>query len=203
MKFLVIGCVSHILATSVLAQEQPQQSPAFKIGAGITISPEYRELLDDVYPSEDIYGGYGWVNLGAGVDIPLSGVFSIIPSATVYFNAVNTENDTYVNTMLVPALAGKIKLSEAPDTLFLQGEVNYGYASSGADNIDDMEGGVGYAATIGYQFDGGMDLSLGYSYIPVDVTYHPESYWGEDNAGWRKDTYNLGGVEIKFSKTFN
>jgi hypothetical protein len=202
IKLLAIGCATHILASGVLAEGQAQQSPAFRIGAGITFSPEYREMLDDLYPDDEIYGGFGWVNLSAGVDIPLSSVFSIIPSATFYFNAVDaeSEDDFYFNTMVVPALAAKLKLSDAPDTLFLQGEINYGYASSGSDNIDDIEGGVGYGAAIGYQFDGGIDMSLGYSYIPVDVTYEYGGYWGGD---WDKETYNFGGVEFKFSKTFN
>jgi hypothetical protein len=197
---LVLSCLAAALLvfpTGAKALSERYDSPWFRLGVGVTVSPELDDMTDDY--GLDAKGDWGWFDINAGLEFPLTDTISLIPYAALYFNSIDGDGDDSVNALLVPALALKFIMSKCetltdywyPDADFdtyIQVEVNYGIPYTSSDVIDLDASGFGFAVLLGYQLDYGYDLALGGSYIPIEDDF--------------ENGRNLGGFLVRLNKSF-
>jgi hypothetical protein len=167
-------------------------------GFGLVISPGYNSTLNDAY-SDDyaIEGGYGWLDLMLGIRLNVVRHFSITPGANLLVNFVSGD-ESFVNTIVLPGVGARYMFKDAP-SLYVNGEVNYGFPNTGG-RIESNGGGVGFGGAIGFDFDG-VDISLGYVYIPVEIAEESTSpmMW---IASEEQTTENFGGFILKVMGAF-
>lgn len=168
-----------------------------EFGAGLVLSPGYRDTLEEAYPNSDIWGGYGWLALSFGMRYEVAPQFEVIPRIGLLVNFVSSVGDdgSFANTIVQPAVGGRYLFNEG-DSFFVEGEVSYNAVNTGSDAFD-VDGGIGYAALVGYRWDSGMSVALGYSMLSTDVTY--KSWSGRDGGTGDE---NFGGVELRFTAAF-
>jgi hypothetical protein len=140
-----------------------------------------------------VSGGLGWLDVGIGMQCRLSDNFSLTPALGLMANFV-IGDESFANTIILPKLVARFQFDSIP-TAYIAGELNYNIPNSGSDRFDLESGGIGYAGTIGYIFEGGWRLEAGYSYIQVDA--EPS---GGRGMGGRED--NLGGIVLRFGTNF-
>ena len=191
-KTISCAAVSALLmlcaAPNISAQGEQMQ---VEVGAGITISPNYGDLLDDVYPGYDFsFGGYGWLDLHVGLRFNATDQLSLTPTLGLLLNYTIADggprDESYLNSIILPSIALRYTFAEVP-SLYAGGEVNYGIPNTGSDYYEFDSGGVGFGAFLGYAFDGGWSVEAGYSHVPIEVGTLDE------NIG--------GGVLFRFGKT--
>lgn len=198
-KCLTLGCLAAalvVLPSGAKAFDSKTDDIRFRLGAGVTISSELEDMTEDY--KLDVSGDWGWLDLNAGVEIPITGSISLIPYAAFYINQFSGDDDS-VNMMVVPALAAKFVMNQSEsmtdywypnadlDT-YLQLEVNYGIPLETSDEMEMESGGIGFAGLIGVQLDYGYDLGLGYSYIPIEDDFENDR--------------NMGGFLVRLNKSF-
>lgn len=188
-KFIGAMFVFAVLVVPQASRGEDMFKP--ELGFSLVVSPGYNSALKDAYPDADVWGGYGWLGLHAGLRLPVTEQFELIPRIGVLMNYVLDDpyGDSYANTIVQPALAGRLLLNEG-SSFYIEGELSYNSANTGSDRFD-VDGGIGYAALVGYQWDSGLDLSVGYSVLSTEVT----NYAGTSDE-------NFGGVEVRFSYSF-
>jgi hypothetical protein len=196
-KRFALGCMAAaLLAFPSGAQALDDDSPWIRLGAGVTVSPEFDDMTDDY--NLDASGDWGWLDLNAGLEFPVTPAISVIPYVAFYFNQISGDDDSF-NIMIVPALAAKFIMGpmssmtdywypEADFDTFIQLEVNYGFPHTSSDEFEMDSAGFGFAGLLGIQLDYGYDLAAGYSYIPVEDDF-------ENNR-------NLGGFLLRLNKSF-
>lgn len=168
-----------------------ESDPYVKLGVGVTISEDYGEMLEENGKDDD----WGWIDVSAGVEFPLSERFALIPGVGCFFSY--PEDD--LNFLLVPQLALKIYFGNEgsltdiwyPDATYdtyLQFEANYTIPYFGSDSVDvdAGDGGFGGAVLIGCQLPHDFDIGLGASYLPVDDKI--------------EESRNMGGFIVRLSK---
>lgn len=162
-----------------------------ELGMSLVISPDYTDTLKESYPNTDISGGYGWIGLHLGLRYRPTEQVVITPRIGLLFNYVMSVGggDSFANTIVQPALSGKLLFTKG-SSFYVEGEVSHNTVNTGSDAFD-VEGGVGYAAFLGYQWESGFDIGMGYSVISTEVT----------NRNGVEDK-NFGGVGIRFSGSF-
>lgn len=197
-KTLCLGCLTTALlvsAPAAKAVDDTLDSPWFRLGAGVTVSPQLGDITDDYH--FDTSGDWGWIDLNAGLEVPVCGPLSLIPYAAFYVNSMSGEDDSF-NVMVVPALAAKLMISQcasmtdywlpsADFDTYIQAEVNYPLPYASSDKLDMDRDGLGFAVLLGYQLACGLDLGIGYSYLPVKDDFD--------------DDRNMGGLLVRLTKT--
>ncbi|MFO7535669.1 MAG: hypothetical protein R6X19_08320 [Kiritimatiellia bacterium] len=165
--------------------------PYFKLGLGVTFSEGYHEMLEDYREDED--WDWGWIDVSAGVEFPISERFAFLPGAAFYFSYPDDD----LNFLLVPSLALKIYFPNGgsltdiwyPDAkwdYYLQFEANYVIPHAENDDIDLDNEGIGGAILLGIQLPYDWDLAIGGSYLPVSDDFD--------------DDRNLGGFVVRLSR---
>jgi hypothetical protein len=182
LVLLVLSATQSVFADSTLKPE---------LGTSLVISPDYNDTLKEAYPHASVSGIGGWLGLHLGLRFRPVEQIIITPRIGFIFNYVTSLGtaDSFVNTIIQPSLSAKL-LFTTGSSFYVEGIASHNTVNTGSDAFD-VEGGVGYAAFLGYQWDGGFDVGLGYSIIPTDVT-----------IGNHVEDKNFGGVEIKFSGAF-
>ena len=171
----IILAIAAIMPLSATAKSDVVD---FVGGIGLVASPGYNDALKDAYPDHDISGGLGWMDFELGVRFNITDKFSVMPNADFMFNYVSVEDDdSFVNTVVFPGLKARYAFT-GKQSFFVDGGVNYGIVNTGG-QMDTDSSGFGFEATLGYQFNFGLGLQLGYLHIPVDM----------ENG----DSYNFGG----------
>lgn len=164
----------------------------FDVEAGIVISSEYGDLLDDAYPGADITGGNGWLVLGAGVQWHVDKQFSVTPGVSWMFNGVEDNlGNSYTNSIILPKVTARYQFSPTLP-LYVAANINTNIPSTGSKAYDLNSGGIGYGAGVGFAFSKYAKLELGIENIPVEAKF---------TSGKTTD-YNLGGVYIKYNGNF-
>jgi len=162
-----------------------------ELGMSLIISPDYHDTLEESYPNSSVSGGYGWLGLHLGLRYQATEQFLLMPRIGLLFNYVSSVGggDSFANTVVQPALAGRLLFSEGA-SFYVEGEVSHNTVNTGSDAFD-VDGGIGYAGIVGYQWENKFDIGLGYSVISTDVS----------NRNGLEDK-NFGGVELRFKGTF-
>ncbi len=162
-----------------------------ELGISLVISPDYHDTIEESYPNSSVSGGYGWLGLQLGLRYQAAEQFLLMPRIGLLFNYVSLVGggDSFANTIVQPALAGRLLFTKG-SSFYVEGELSHNSVSTGSDNFD-VDGGVGYAGLLGYQWEKGFDIGLGYSVIATDVT---------NRNG--VDEKNFGGVQLRFKGTF-
>jgi len=162
-----------------------------ELGFSLVLSPGYNNALEDSYPNSSVSGGYGWLGIHAGLRCSVTENVDLIPRIGLMMNYVTSigAGDSFANTIVQPALAGRVTFNEG-DSFYVEGEINHNTVNTGSDAFD-VDGGMGYAIFLGYQWESGFDVSVGYSMIPTDV----------DNVSGTQEE-NFGGLEFRFRGTF-
>ncbi len=172
------------------AQQSRDGSIALELGAGGLFSPDYRSLLEDVYPDYNLLLGGGWFQLSGGLRYRVNEQLSISPKVDVMLNYViadgGREDESYLNYILVPGVNARFSFDKAP-SLYVGGELTYNLPHTGSKYYELKSGGLGGGAFLGYVFQGDFFVELGYNYIPVEV--------GSEKK-------NLGGVLLRLGKAF-
>lgn len=164
----------------------------FDVEAGIVVSPEYGDLLDDAYPGADITGGNGWLALGVGARWHLDKQLSLTPGVSWMFNGVEDSlGNTYTNSILLPKVVARYQISSS-FPLYLAVDVNTNMPSTGSKVYDLNSGGIGYGAGVGFNFSKYAKLELGIEHIPVEAKF----------TGGKTTDYNLGGFYMKYNGNF-
>ncbi len=187
----VIVAVFAVTALAVPQVSRGEDTFKPEIGFRFVLSPGYNDALEDSYPDSDVSGGYGWFGLSAGLRFAVTEQLELIPRIGLLMNYVLSvgDDDSFANTIVQPALAGRFLFNEG-SSFFVEGEVSYNSVNTGSDAFD-VDGGIGYAALVGYQWERGLDLSVGYSVLSTEVT----NYAGTSDE-------NFGGVEVRFNYSF-
>lgn len=210
-KMMFVWMMIVVLVSMTSTTYAVGAGPRFQLGGGLVISPDYRNALEDAYPDADITGGYGFLDLSAGLAFKLNEQFSITPKVDFMFNYViglgndGGDDESFLNTIILPGVVARFQFAQAP-ALYIGGEINYNIPNSGSDNMDMSSGGVGYGALLGFAFSEGFAVEAGYVYIPVDIEGTSYSYdygwYGHYQHESYSDTYNMGGGVIRFIGTF-
>ncbi len=184
----ILGLLTGVASgAEAAAKDKPV---AVELGGGFIISPGYGSLLKDAYPHASSPGIGGWLNLQGGIRFRLSDQFSITPTLGVLLNYVivsgGGQDENYLNSILVPSLSARYSFSKAP-SLYVGGEVNCNSPSSGSDRYDLKSDGIGFGGYVGYAFEGGMNMEVGYLDLPVKTRFSKE---------------NLGGVLLRAAFAF-
>jgi len=155
------------------------------LGIGLIISPDYKDVLDDAYHDYSVQGGFGWLDLQLGVRFNVTDKFSLTPGIDLLLN-FGSGDVSFTNTIVVPSVSGRYAFLPGP-SVYIRGELNLNIPNMGADRIDTETKGIGFGGAFGYAFGNGLELELGYLYVPVE-------------AEWRGRTEdkNFGGVLFKF-----
>ena len=161
-----------------------EDGQGWSAGFGFVISPDYNSTLKDNY--DDVSGGYGWLHLNLGYSFVLMPRLQITPNAGLLMNFVSGD-DSFVNTIILPALAFRYAFTEYP-SVYIGAEVNYGNPNIGGNRIDADSDGVGFGGYLGYANDARLGLELGYLHIPVEVN--------------KQDSENFGGFVLRTLFTF-
>ena len=188
MRLIVLRCIvcSALLAALPAVATAQEDATDIILGIGLVISPGYNDVFDDAYSDSSTSGGYGWLDLQFGVRIDTADRLSISPSVDLLVNFVSG-SDSYANTIVLPSVSAQYAFEEG-SSFFLRGEVNYGIPNMGGDRVDAESGGVGFGGALGYAFDIGIDVELGYVHVPVEIN----NVLDED----------FGGVRIKVRGSF-
>jgi len=181
-----------LVSVIVLACACSQQSMAGKtdlsLGGGIVISPEYNDLLSDVYPDDQMYGG--WLDLNLSIRQEIIKGLTMGPKVDLLADFVFGD---FVNLVTLPGLSGRYTFQAAP-SVYLQGEIDYAFSHSGTGRFDFESGTVAYGGTVGYALREGWYVEAGYLEIPVDVEL--------DKTSEVRKNANLGGFLVRLGKSF-
>lgn len=191
MKSRILGAWLILVLPLVAAAQMEPLAPAsgFDLGLGLVVDMEYHDFLEDQYPDYDTSGGYGWLDLHMGYDIPLSDNLYVSPTVALWVNFVvvdGGDGDSFANTIVLPSLRCRYLFGSRPSA-YIAGEVNYGVPNTGSDRFDFDEGDIGYGGFVGYNTENNWRMEIGYSQAPVTVEY------GEE--------IDFGGVVIRFTAT--
>lgn len=187
-----LGAILLVLGTLAAHGEANAVKP--ELGLGFVLSPGYRDTLDAAYSDADVSGGYGWLELYFGMRYTAFPQFELMPKIEVLANYVSSTGygDSFANAIIQPAVNARYLFSEG-DSFFVEGELSYNITYTGSDAFD-VDGGIGYAGFVGYRWEAGVGVSIGYSMLATDVTYGD---WDQESGD-----ENFGGVELRFSATF-
>lgn len=179
--YFLAGFAFFAAATFAALPVRAEASTALELGAGFVISPDYGDLLEDVYEDADSTGIGGWLDLHVGVRMALSDQLTVTPALDVLLNYVivdglGDEDETYLNSIVIPSVGVRYAFQQVP-SLYLGGEINYNTPNSGSDFYEFDSGGMGWGAFVGYAFDA-MRMELGYLDIPVEVGASEENLGG-------------------------
>ena len=202
MKQIAIG----VLALLLYATVSQAVDLGFEAGIGISISSDYQSVVKDAYPGSSVSGaGAMMSDLHIGVPIAISENIVVAPTITLLISFVavtydygtHEETDSYSNTVIVPALAARYYLSGRKNSSpYFEAEVNANSPHSGkSDRYKFSSGGTGYGIFGGYHIamdNLGVNIELGYRYLPVEV-----DAWNSS-----KETKNFGGFAVRTSITF-
>lgn len=157
------------------------RSQDFLFGTGITFSTGYHDALEEAYkPDYELSGGFGWIDLNAGLRFELVSDLMLTPGISLLFNIAEGDA-TFINTITMPALS--LQYFIGGSDVYISGELNKGFIHIDSDRFNAESNGIGYGLGIGYEFYDG-DFEIGYSKIPAIV----------DN----RNTVNFGGLVLKF-----
>jgi hypothetical protein len=207
-KICMVTAILLALASPSSKVMADEKKVAFDFTGGLVISSGYGDLIKEVYGVDGIDGGLGWGVLGAGLKFNLNKQLSITPGAdflmnftsvSTYFyydgHLFNSSESSYVNLIILPKVTAHLQFSPEASP-FIEAELNDNIPSTGGDVYDFKSGGLGYGASIGYQFKSGMRIQAGYQYIPVDTSI---IYFGDSRPIGSK---NLGGFGLKIGGSF-
>jgi hypothetical protein len=172
-KFIAWGLVVACCAGgSAWGQEQrPANEIGFAAGAGLIISPDYNDFLDEAYADYDLAGGFGWGQIYVGAVYRLQDNLVVSPTVALMANIVSATggsmDEDYINYIILPAVAARFAFEDAP-SLYVGGELNYNIPNTTSDEIEFSSGGLGYGALIGFTFGGGFCIEAGYLNIPME-----------------------------------
>ena len=177
-------CLASVLMTglAIMARGADATPPAandpidFVFGVGLVISPGYNDVLTRSYKNYSTSGGYGWLDLQAGVRLKANPYLSITPGVDWMVNFV-AGDVSFMNSIVLPTLSGRLTFMEGA-SLYIEGEINYGYPSTGSDRFTVESGGVGFGGSVGFAFDAKSSIDLGYRYLPVKVGRATEDFGG-------------------------
>lgn len=170
---ILIAAVCSAIPFMTMAAEE---SSKFELGVGVVVSPDYNDSLEEAYPDRDVSGGWGWLDLHAGLKLNLAESLAVRPGVDLWFNMVDDSSDVFVNTVLLPGVSLRYDFTSVP-TLFAEAGLNYGLPNSGGDRLEFDSGGLGYSIGLGYTFESDVDLTLSYLDVPADTVV------GEKNLG--------------------
>jgi len=162
----------------------------YVLGAGIVISPDYKDMMEEAYGSVDA-STIGWVDLQLGLRYKLSEYFTLTPGLDILFNYfVPEEEDRFISHILLPSLGIQYAFENNP-AYYLGAEISYPVADSGSEELDLSASGPGFSAFLGYMMENEWNLEFGYSFLPVEN--------GPDDEA---EEYNLGGFVLKINRRF-
>ncbi|MGD9874164.1 MAG: hypothetical protein AB7T27_07805 [Kiritimatiellia bacterium] len=163
---------------------------SYTLGAGIIISPDYKDMMEMTYGEVDA-STIGWVDLQAGLRCKLSEAFTLTPGLDLLVNYfVPEEEDTFISHIILPSLGIQYEFQNNP-AYYLGADVSYPLADSGSDSLDLSASGPGFSAFLGYMTEKEWNIEFGYSLLPVENG-------SEDDA----EEYNLGGFILKVNRRF-
>lgn len=176
---VAVGVVTLFIGANASA------SPKVGFEFGLIFSSGYSDTLDD-WANANGYessGGYGWLDLGLKVDVPLAPGLSLVPAGDFLMNFI-AGDESAMNMIVLPSISVRYQFVESSGP-YIQVGLNYGIVNMGLDDWDVIDSdGIGIQAQVGYQFEGQFAVELGYVKIPVAV----------DNSTWDED---FGGVQIR------
>ena len=162
----------------------------YVLGAGIVISPDYKDMMEEAYGSVDA-STIGWVDLQLGLRYKMSDNFTLTPGLDILFNYfVPEEEDQFISHILLPSLGIQYAFEDNP-AYYLGVEISYPLADSGSEELDLSASGPGFSAFLGYMMENEWNLEFGYSLLPVEN--------GPDDEA---EEYNLGGFVLKMNRRF-
>lgn len=185
-KIAIMVCVVIFLCS--YSQECMADKTDLSLGGGIVISPEYDDLLNDVYPDDQMYGG--WLDLNLSIRQEIIKGLTLGPKVDLLADFVFSD---FANLVTLPGLSGRYTFQAVP-SVYLQGEIDYAFSHSGTGRFDFESGTVAYGGTVGYAFREELYFEAGYLVIPVDVEL-------DKTSEARKNT-NLGGFLVRLGKSF-
>jgi hypothetical protein len=171
----------------------------FGINTGMLISPGYQDLLNDMYDSVDTTGGAPWVGFGIGINIHPNRYISIAADVELlmaFVSETSSSGDTsnfYANVMLVPSVSVRHTVTR-PTSFFYGLEINRCVPTTSDSDFVWENAGTGVGFVAGLAFPDQMYLELNLSSMPIEVSLADFPMAHEE--------YNLGGVQIKFRKSF-
>lgn len=182
LSLFISSLTQSVFAVSKLSPE---------LGTSLVISPGYNDALKESYPNRSVSGLGGWIGLHLGLRYRPYEQVILTPRIGLIINYVTSVggDDSFINSIVQPSLSAKYLFVKGA-SFYVEGDVSHNTVNTGSDAFD-VEGGVGYAAFLGYQWDSGFDVGLGYSVIPTEVT----------NSRGTEDK-NFGGIELKLSGSF-
>lgn len=163
---------------------------SYVLGAGIVISPDYKDMMEAAYGSVDA-STIGWVDLQLSLRYKMSDNLTLTPGLDILFNYfVPEEEDRFISHILLPSLGIQYAFEDNP-AYYLGVEISYPLADSGSEELDLSTSGPGFSAFLGYMMENEWNLEFGYSFLPVEN--------GPDDEA---EEYNLGGFVLKMNRRF-
>lgn len=157
-----------------------------EIGAGLIDGSEYHDALEDAY-SEDynVSGGGGWLNVEIGFAINLVKNFHLTPRLRWIVGSVEIKGysgfppSKKSNSILLPGISGRYSFKH----LYVSADISSVSPKSDLNRLEFESAGMAWGAAMGYSFDNGLELELGYLKIPVKVIYNENNFSEEANFG--------------------
>ncbi len=184
-----------LLAASWLNATAAEDSVKILLGGGLVISPGYMDFIDDAYTGYDESSGIGWLDFYGGLEFPVNPKFCIIGGCDLFVNSVDVSggplDETYANLILIPSVYGQLYL-DSSQQVYVNGGVNLPVPSTGSDNFDFSNDGVGLGVNAGIRLAEVFRIEAGYTYVPVTV----------ESPGGGDEDYNFGGPQLRAILSF-
>lgn len=164
------------------------------LGLGLLVSPGFHSYMGGLHP--DGKAASAWLNMNLSGQIRIDDRWALLPALDLYGNGNsdaydNSSGQSSRNLLWVPSVNVRYAFG-APSAFFLQAGPNYTFARGGG-SLATFKGGPGGAAALGYAFSLGIELNLGYTYLPIAAT---------SQADGAKTTANFGGPYLQLGFRF-
>jgi hypothetical protein len=194
MKLARLALVASVAILS-LAVTPSHANPSLACDFGLTFSPGYRSMMDDVYSDYEQTGGLGFLGVTAGLAFDLAPQTYLSLGAGWDLNFVVIEgmgDESYMNNVIFPFVALTYAFQEGASP-YLKAELNYDVPKTGSDRVEWKSGGIGFGLFGGFEFSHGWAVQAGYRSLPVDVG--PKGFVDVIST-----SYNMGGFVLAFGK---
>ncbi len=178
--FAVVGSLIPVFAAASAA---PEKSPRLRFASGFLISPDYHDVIRSIYDDYSIVGGYGFLDLQAGLQVGVSDRLRVFAGVDGYVNYF-TGDLVFVNAIAAPSVSCQFLCKPHAGSPFIKPGLNWNTAYSGSKTMEWDGGGFGYELLAGYKFADGGEFEFGYISLPVRI--------------FRGNEVDFGGVVIRY-----
>jgi len=173
-----------MMQTTPTHGEEAAFQPGIEIG--VLASPGFHSYMGDLHSNGK--AASAWMNVDISGQIHLGDNLSLVPAVDFYANGNSdsyensySDSTSSMNYLWVPSVNARYSFGK-PSAFYLQAGPNFTFAHGGGREAD-FKGGVGGAAALGFVFRVGIELDVGYTYLPIDVTKLSDGTKGTANFG--------------------